>query len=94
MSELVMTLKPQKIGLQKNADLEQIETLKEAHYKIIKQIENIIIGQHHIIDELLIALFPTVKRSRSSDIFINGLKLFFQSIIRNGLSFTIKFFMI
>ena len=52
-----MVVKQQKKGLNKNSDLEQIETLKEAHYKILKQIKNIIIGQHHIIDEMLIALF-------------------------------------
>jgi MoxR-like ATPase len=52
-----MISKKQKKELTKHSDLEQIETLREAHSRIIKQIENRIIGQHHIIDELLIAMF-------------------------------------
>jgi MoxR-like ATPase len=52
-----MISKQQKKGVQNHSDLEQIESLKEGHAKIIKQIENVIVGQHQIIDELLIALF-------------------------------------
>jgi MoxR-like ATPase len=52
-----MISKQQKKGAQNHSDLEQIESLKEGHAKIIKQIENVIVGQHQIIDELLIALF-------------------------------------
>ena len=38
-------------------DLEDIEALNEAHVKIIKEVEKVIVGQRRIIDDLLIALF-------------------------------------
>jgi MoxR-like ATPase len=52
-----MTPKQQKRKTQNHSDLEQIESLKNAYSQIIKQIENVIVGQRQIIDELLIALF-------------------------------------
>jgi MoxR-like ATPase len=52
-----MISKQQKNGIKNHSDLEQIESLKEGHSKIAKQIENVIVGQHQIIDDLLIALF-------------------------------------
>jgi MoxR-like ATPase len=38
-------------------DLQTIEEMKDAHKKIIQEIEKVIVGQRRIIDELLISLF-------------------------------------
>jgi len=40
-----------------SSDLETIEALKEAHKKIVREIEKVIVGQRQIIDDLLISLF-------------------------------------
>jgi MoxR-like ATPase len=40
-----------------SSDLETIESLKEAHKKIVREIEKVIVGQKQIIDDLLISLF-------------------------------------
>ena len=40
-----------------NTDLEAVEFLKEARQKLIKEIEQVIVGQHEVIDQLLMALF-------------------------------------
>ena len=40
-----------------SSDLETIEALKEAHKKIVHEIEKVIVGQRQIIDDLLISLF-------------------------------------
>jgi len=41
----------------KNTDLEAVEFLKEARQTLIKEIEKVIVGQHEVIDQLLMALF-------------------------------------
>ena len=41
----------------KNTDLEAVEFLKEARQTLIKEIEQVIVGQHEVIDQLLTALF-------------------------------------
>jgi MoxR-like ATPase len=41
----------------KNTDLEAVEFLKEARQTLIKEIEQVIVGQHEVIDQLLMALF-------------------------------------
>ena len=40
-----------------NTDLEAVEFLKEARQTLIKEIEQVIVGQHEVIDQLLTALF-------------------------------------
>lgn len=40
-----------------NTDLEAVEYLKEARQTLIKEIEQVIVGQHEVIDQLLMALF-------------------------------------
>jgi len=40
-----------------NSDLEAVEFLKEARQTLIKEIEQVIVGQHEVIDQLLMALF-------------------------------------
>lgn len=40
-----------------NTDLEAVEFLKEARQKLIKEIEQVIVGQHEVIEQLLMALF-------------------------------------
>ena len=40
-----------------NTDLEAVEFLKEARQTLIKEIGQVIIGQHEVIDQLLMALF-------------------------------------
>lgn len=41
----------------KNTDLEAVEFLKKARQTLIQEIEKVIVGQHEVIDELLMALF-------------------------------------
>jgi len=41
----------------KNTDLEAVEFLKEARQTLIKEIEQVIVGQHEVIDQILMALF-------------------------------------
>ena len=41
---------------QKESDLEIVDQLKEAHQKIVNEIGKVIIGQHQVIDQLLISL--------------------------------------
>lgn len=41
----------------KNTDLEAVEFLKEARQTLIKEIEQVIVGQHEVIDQVLMALF-------------------------------------
>jgi MoxR-like ATPase len=41
----------------RNADLEAVEFLKEARQTLIKEIEQVIVGQHEVIDQVLMALF-------------------------------------
>ena len=41
----------------KNTDLEAVEFLKEARQTLIKEIEKVIVGQHEVVDQLLMALF-------------------------------------
>jgi MoxR-like ATPase len=40
-----------------NNDLETVEFIKEAREKLISEIEHVIVGQHEVIDQLLMALF-------------------------------------
>ena len=40
-----------------NTDLEAVEYLKEARQTLIEEIGQVIIGQHEVIDQLLMALF-------------------------------------
>jgi len=40
-----------------NSDLQTIHELKNAHTQIIREIEKVIVGQHHIVDQLMISLF-------------------------------------
>ena len=40
----------------KESDLEIVDQLKEAHQKIVNEIGKVIIGQHQVIDQLLISL--------------------------------------
>jgi MoxR-like ATPase len=41
----------------KNTDLEAVEFLKKARQTLIQEIEKVIVGQHEVIDQLLMALF-------------------------------------
>jgi MoxR-like ATPase len=41
----------------KNTDLEAVEFLKKARQTLIEEIEKVIVGQHEVIDQLLMALF-------------------------------------
>ena len=40
-----------------NTDLEAVEFLNEARQTLIREIEQVIVGQHEVIDQLLVALF-------------------------------------
>src|SRR5687768_18105664 len=39
------------------ADSQSIRKLHDAHAKIVEQLSKVIVGQHHVIEELLISLF-------------------------------------
>jgi len=49
----------------KNTDLEAVEFLKKARQTLIQEIEKVIVGQHEVIDQLLItsSLFLVIEAS-------------------------------